>query len=169
MRSNAASRSKSRGHQSRVAPLPDAVWKTASIASWQPLPGRKPYDRAEACLPLGLQCVAHPVLLGAVGDGRYSQRPEFLAALRDVHPLDRQGLPRRGLPLEAASQFRAVPGGQGGPARLPLLSLASVLRGDAPHADQRAGARAQHQPLKSGDLACVPGLLRREDPSPKTC
>ena len=122
----------------------------------------------EACLPLGLQRVTHPVLLGAAGDGGYPQRPEFLVALRDVHPPDWQGLPRCGRPLEAAGQFRAVPGGQRDLPVHPGCHAASVLLGHAPHADQRVGARAQHQPLKAGDLACVPGLLRREDPSPKT-
>jgi len=123
----------------------------------------------EACLPLGLQCVAHPVLLGAIGDGRYPQRPEFLVALRDVHPLDRQGLPRCGRPLEAVGQLRAVPGGQRDLPVYPCRRAASVLLGDAPHADQRIGTRAQHQPLKAGYLLTVASLLCREDPSPKTC
>ncbi len=123
----------------------------------------------EACLPLGLQCVAHPVLLGAIGDGRYPQRPEFLVALRDVHPLDRQGLPRCGRPLEAVGQLRAVPGGQRDLPVYPCRRAASVLLGDAPHADQRVGARPQHQLLKAGYLLTVASLLCREDPSPKTC
>jgi len=50
IRSNAAARSASSTHRRRGF-APRATWKMASIASWQPRPGRKPYDLGRTAPP----------------------------------------------------------------------------------------------------------------------
>ena len=85
----------------------------ASIASWQPRPGPKPVrPRLEPRLPLGFQRVDDPRLMHAVDDHGNPERALLSVRLRDVHPLDRPGLPRlrrRAAPSRpAAALARAV-------------------------------------------------------------
>jgi len=116
-------------------------------------------------LPLGLQRVAHPFLLGTIGDGRYPERA-FAALLGDVHPPHRQRTARPALAVQQHRQVGPVPGGQSDPPVHAWGVAARVALSHPAHADQRVSPAAQHQFLQIADLFEVPGLRRLEDPLP---
>ena len=65
-------------------------------------------SRLEPGLPLRLQRVGDPGLLHPVDDHRNAERTLLPVRLRDVHPLDRSGLPGRRVPVQIHRQRRPV-------------------------------------------------------------
>ena len=91
----------------------------------------------------------------------------FPLRLRDVHPLDRPGLPRCVRGAAPGQPTLPWPGGQHDlPVDARRLAASVELR-DPPHADQRVRPAAQHQLLQVADPLEVPGLRRLEDPLPQ--
>ena len=124
--------------------------------------------RFEPRLPLRFQRVLHACLKRAINDDRNSEWTLFAACLRDEHSLDRSGLPRLGLLAHPIDQRGLADRGRDDPAVDARRLATSVVLGHAPHAQQRVGARPQHQLLQVADLLEVPCLTRREDPLPQT-
>ena len=132
--------------------------------------GPKPVGpRLEPRLPLGLQRVRDHRLMGSVEDHGNSERSALgvAALLRDVHPSDGEGLERFGPALHPVGQSCFGLRGERHLAVHARRQTTGVALGHPPHAQQRVGARAEHQLLQVADPLEVPRLRCREDPLPK--
>ncbi len=152
---------------SRVRTLDRPVDRSDRVLAATPGP-KAIRPRLEVCLPLGLQRVDHTCLQHAINDHRNPERALLAACLRDEHPPDRQGLPRRRLLVYPHDQSRLVAGRRDDLPINPCRQATSVLLRHPAHAQQRVGTRAEHQLLQVADLLEVPCLRRREDPLPQT-
>ena len=106
--------------------------------------------------------------LAVCGVRRNPQWTPLPVRFRDVNTPDRAGLPRRPLTVNIHRQCRL---GRGGQRPLPVNTrrhASCIALRDPPHADQRVGARAEHQLLQIADPLKVPHLRRREDPLTQT-
>ena len=95
------------------------------------------------------------------------RRLRATAALRDVHPSDRQGLEQLGLTLHPGGQLRFRLRGDRDLTVHACRQAPSVALRHPPHAHQRVRARPEHQLLQTADPCEVPRLRRREDPLPQ--
>ena len=125
--------------------------------------------RLKPRLPLGLQRTDHTCLMAPINDHGNSERTTLgaAAALRDVHPPDRQGLERLG---HLVHPVRQCCFGLRGEYRLAVHArrqTTGVALRHPPHAHERVGARTEHQLLQIADPCEVPSLRRREDPLPQ--
>ena len=97
----------------------------ACIASWQPRPGRNPYDRdSNRASHSGSSAPAVRACKRPVGDHGNAEPAPFSVGLRDEHPLDRPGPPRGRAVLEPGGHLGLLPAA---PAR-PCPSTPAVLR-----------------------------------------
>ncbi len=123
--------------------------------------------RFEPRLPLRLQRIRNPCLLGTVAEHRNPQRSLLPTRFRDIHPLDRLHLPGRRVTVKLHRQRRLRRGCQ---RNLPIDArrLAARIRlRYPPHTQKGVRPAAQHQLLQVADPSQVPVLRRLEDPPPQ--
>ena len=123
----------------------------------------------EPGLPLRLQRLTDPCLVAPVHDHWDAERPllGLVMSFRDIHPLDRDGLPRAAGGVHLHRHLGPGLGGQRDPPIDPRGRTTRVALRHLPHADQRVRPAPQHQLLQVPGLGQVPVPHRLEDPAPQ--